>query len=205
MKIDSISLYITTLCNFHCLGCCAGTQEKGGITGDEIIDLGKHLGPVKDVYITGGEPTLHKEFSYLICLMIAQLDFDRLILATNGYGLMKHIELMDLFDEIRISHYDEQSYPGADHNIDLINEFKAAYNGPARIVVQHIKMIQNDPNKTGVCGRDNNGIASYFKGKIYGCCVAAGMDAGKGIKFDSNWKENAVKDNLPCGDCVFAK
>ncbi len=204
-KFNSLSLYITTLCNFHCLGCCAGTQEKGGMTPEEIFEMGKELGEIKDLFITGGEPTLHKNFKAIMGAIVSSISYERIILATNGYGLMKYMDLMDTFAEIRISHYDEESYVGADHNIGLIEEFKAAYKGSARIVVQHIKMIQNDPNKTGVCGRANNGVASYFKDKIYGCCVAAGMDTGKGINFDKNWRQSAAVDILPCEDCVFAK
>lgn len=199
-KFHSLSLYITTLCNFHCLGCCAGTQEKGSITLKEIAALSHILGKVKDIYITGGEPTLHKKFSLIIFTIRSYLNYEKLTLATNGYNLMKYIGIMSQFDEIRISHY-----AGKEDNTAIINKFKAAYTGSARIIVQRKTLLQNDSNKTGLCGRDSNGIGSYFKGKIYGCCVAAGMDTGKGNKFDKNWRQSAAVDRLPCKDCIFAK
>jgi Radical SAM superfamily len=202
-QIDSLSIYTTTLCNLHCIGCCAGTQVKNNITVDEIIELRKHIPDLKDVFITGGEPTLHKHFRDIM-EEILKINYERLILATNAFRLMKYIDLMDNFDEIRISHYDKDSYPNATPNSELIEEFKKAYKGSARIVVQHITMIPENDN-SGVCGRAFNGIASYFRGKVYGCCVSAGMDTAKGIPIDDNWKESALKVELPCAECVFAQ
>ncbi len=201
-QLHSISLYITTLCNLKCAGCCAGTQFKNNITVEEVKQFREQLGHVKELVITGGEPTLHKYFADIM-EEVFKADYERLILATNAYGLMKHIDLMDKFDEIRISHYDGKSYRDAQENTDLISEFKKNYKGDTRIVVQHITMIP-DNDREGICGRAFNGIASYFKGKIYGCCVAAGMDTAKGMEFNNKWRESAKEVELPCGDCVFA-
>jgi molybdenum cofactor biosynthesis enzyme MoaA len=200
--IDSLSIYATTLCNLKCLGCCAGTQAKNNITVEEITELRKYVTSVKDLFITGGEPTLHKYFKEIMD-EIFKMKYERIILATNGYGLMKHFDMLDNFDEIRISHYTKESYPNATPNTESIKEFQKKYKGTARVVVQPITMIA-DNDKKGVCGRAFNGIASYFRGKIYGCCVSAGMDSAKGIKIDKNWKESALKVELPCADCVFA-
>lgn len=202
-EMNGLSIYTTTLCNMRCLGCCAHTQVKNNITVEEIQKLQQDLGAVKDLFITGGEPTLHKYFRDIMA-EIFKLDYQRIILATNGFGLMKYIDMMDNFDEIRISHYTKESYPDAQENTDTIEEFKESYDGTARIVVQKITMIP-DNDREGACGRAYNGVASYFKGKIYGCCVAAGMDTAKGIDLDKNWKESALKVELPCGDCVFAE
>lgn len=201
-NIDSLSICTTTLCNLKCLGCCAGTQFKNNITVDEIIELRKYVTSIKDLYITGGEPTLHKHFK-VIMEEIFKIKYDRLILATNGYNLMKYIDMMDNFTEIRISHYTKESYPNATPNTETIDEFINAYKGTARVVVQKITMIA-DNDKKGVCGRAFNGIASYFKGKIYGCCVSAGMDTSEGLKIDNNWKESALKVALPCSAWIFA-
>jgi len=202
-KFHSLSLYVTTACNFHCSFCCAGTAMKATITPREVIELGKHLGHVKELIITGGEPTLHKHFPALMEEII-KFDYDKLILATNGFRVMKYWKLMKHFDEVRISHYTKDSGPEITDNTDTIEEILLAQGGPKRVVVQPITLTDNDPDKKGVCGRANNGIASYFNGKIYGCCVAAGMSEGMGVPFDSDWRQKAKYDTLPCYACVFA-
>lgn len=162
----------------------------------------ENVGEINDLFITGGEPTLHKNFR-VIMAEIFKIKYKRIILATNGFNLMKYIDLMDNFAEIRISHYTEDSFPGAECNTDKIEEFVANYKGTSRVVVQPIFLLQNN-DRTGACARNSIGVASYFRGKIYGCCVAGGMDIAKGLPMNENWREDALKAELPCADCVFA-
>ncbi len=201
--IHSLSIYTTTLCNLKCLGCCAGTQVKNNITVEEVIELRKAVPEVKDLYITGGEPTLHKHFADVMA-EIFKMKYERIILATNAWGLVKHIDLMDNFTEIRISHYTKESYPNATPNTKEIEAFQKIYKGTARVAIQKITMI-TDNDKDGMCGRAYNGIASYFAGNIYGCCVAAGMDTSKGVPLTKQWKIAAAKVELPCSTCAFAE
>jgi MoaA/NifB/PqqE/SkfB family radical SAM enzyme len=200
--INNLSIYITTLCNLHCAGCCAGSQSKNNITASEVSELAEQIGEIDDLYITGGEPTLHKHFRDIMS-EVFKIKYKKIYLATNGYNLMKYIDMMDNFNEIRISHYTKDSYPNTVPNTEKINEFVENYKGTARVVVQPITLLQNN-DKWGACARNTIGIASYFKGNIYGCCVSAGMDTAKGLPMDKNWRENAFKLELPCSDCVFA-
>lgn len=77
---------------------------------------------------------------------------------------MKYIDMMDNFTEIRISHYTKESYPNTIPNTDKVDEFVSNYKGSARVVVQPITLLQNN-GRTGACGRNSNGIASYFRVK----------------------------------------
>ena len=200
--IDSISIYVTTLCNLKCIGCCAGTQSKNNITIEEIREIGKNIPHIKNLFITGGEPTLHKNFREIM-KEIFKLNYDNIILATNGYNLMKYIDLIDKFDDVRISHYNENSFEGAIPNTEVIKEFQDNYKGNTRVLVED-KIMISENKKKNPCGRAYSGVASYFRGKIYGCCVAAGMDTSEGIPIDKKWKESALKAKLPCDECVFA-
>lgn len=201
-KIHSLSIYTTTLCNLKCVGCCAGTQSKNNITIEEIRGLRKFIPEVDTINITGGEPTLHKHFRDIMA-EIFKMNYKTITLNTNGYNLMKYIDMMDNFSRIIISHYNENSYEGVIPNTSTIKEFTEAYKGNTPVAIRDIVMIE-DNKLEGMCGRGNNGVASYFKGKIYGCCVSAGMDTGIGVPLDENWKESALKVPLPCKDCVFA-
>jgi len=200
--IDSINLYITSLCNLACADCCAETVVKKSITPEEVAEFGKTVGTVNELVITGGEPTLHKHFRDVM-EEVLKINYKRLILATNGFRVIEYIDLMDCFDEIRISHYDKDSYAGATINTERIEEIKQAYNGTARIVAQHITMLPSNEH-SGACGRGHSHMSSYFQGHIYGCCVAAGMSTGKGVPLTKNCKQDAANAPLPCTDCVFA-
>lgn len=202
-QINSINLYLTTLCNYKCVGCCAHTQDKGSMTVDEIRSLATKLGKVDTIILTGGEPTLHKNFRDILA-EILKLDYNKLVIQTNGFGLMKYIDLWDNFDEIRISHYDKKSYPNAQENTHIIEEFKSTYKGRATILQEDIVMIPHNNGRRNPCFRGSWEVASIWKDKVYGCCVGGGMDTAEGAEVDENWRTTAKQVELPCGLCPFA-
>lgn len=124
-KVDSLNLYVTSICNLACADCCAETVIKKSIKPEEITELGKHVTEINELIITGGEPTLHKHFREVMA-EIVKLNYKKLILATNGFRVIEYLDLMDEFDEIRISHYDEDSYAGATINTEQIEKIKEA-------------------------------------------------------------------------------
>lgn len=81
-------------CNFHCRGCFSNARKPAGkpLTVEELVKLVKsssleYYGRLPDeILITGGEPTLDKD--YLIKL-ISKLNFAHIIIETNAYLLNK--------------------------------------------------------------------------------------------------------------------
>ncbi|BAW32037.1 MAG TPA: radical SAM protein [Methanothermobacter sp.] len=81
-------------CNFHCRGCFSNARKPTGkpLTVEELVKLLKesslkYYGKLpEEIIITGGEPTLDKE--YLIRL-VSKLNFAHIILETNAYLLDK--------------------------------------------------------------------------------------------------------------------
>ena len=201
-KVDSINLYITSLCNYSCLDCCAETVIKKSITPEEVKGMANNLGKINELVITGGEPTLHKHFRDVMS-EVFDLDYQKLIIHTNGFKVMEYIDILNHFDEIRFSLYNKASFPDAPDNTAKIMAFKKAYKGKARVVHQHITMIEQNED-TKPCPRGFSHIGSYFMGKVYGCCVAGGIHGAEGVPLTKHWRRDMANVPLPCDKCVFA-
>ena len=190
---DSLMVYITDNCNRYCEDCFVhfGDYE---LSVDQAVDIVNIAGYVDKLYVSGGEPTVHTQFDS-IATVLSSVPHKTMILATNGYKLKDCIETLELFDVIRISNYTD--------NTDVITEFMKLYIEGCIRVIDMSTMI-HDSTGSNSCGRHNNGIAAVYKGKVYGCCVAAGIYEAEGRKFDEDWREQAGKSQLPCDVCVFA-
>lgn len=100
MNLKEIDLFITEKCNLRCEFCsiCAGPYSSRELdlgTISNFIKYAKQNG-ITDIHITGGEPTLHKNYKEIISLIISQNIDTRLI--TNGLLLDKN----DLWELERI-------------------------------------------------------------------------------------------------------
>ena len=87
--------FMLTGCNFRCKGCFRPARDGGGtpLTTEETLSrmeqaCRRYYGRVPtEAMITGGEPTLDRE--YLVCLVsgLRAKGFDKIVLMTNGYAL----------------------------------------------------------------------------------------------------------------------
>jgi len=199
---DSLMIYITDKCNRKCSDCFV-SKTPFELTVSRAVEIAEIIGGVKDLYISGGEPTCHSEFEEIVA-QLSMIQHERMILATNGYKIMEYVEVLEIFDDIRISNYTETSYRNSSANIFTIEKFKKAFKGNARIYVND-KSVMLEPNSNKKpCGRENNGIVALRNDKIYGCCVGAGIDKAKSASFSIDWRDEASKLKLPCKKCVFA-
>lgn len=97
MKLKEIDLFITEKCNLSCQFCSinagpSSLRELDFETVSNFVKYAKKNG-VTDIHITGGEPTLHKNYKDIISLIISQNIETRLI--TNGLLLSK-VDLCEL-------------------------------------------------------------------------------------------------------------
>jgi MoaA/NifB/PqqE/SkfB family radical SAM enzyme len=90
--------YLTYACDFRCPYCSDGAQNpyyalrSRLLRGDELLELLAILRRATDFLIlTGGEPTKHPDFAWLMERLPA-LGFDGVVLTTNGYELGPHLE-----------------------------------------------------------------------------------------------------------------
>ena len=95
-KFEYLRLSITDECNFKCNYCLPDgyqrTHQKQFLSQNEIgnlINAFSELGTTK-VRITGGEPSLRKDFSNIISQIAKTEGIEKVVTTTNGFNLSKH-------------------------------------------------------------------------------------------------------------------
>lgn len=101
-----LHIELTGACNFSCSHCYKRATHDGSYIDvdfliNKVCDSVKGLIPI--LHLTGGEPTLHKDFEQIVNML--KDDFI-LQLSTNGSNILRYpISLFKLFDAIDISLY----------------------------------------------------------------------------------------------------
>ena len=99
-KFPYIRMSITDVCNYKCTYCLPEGYKKtpgdtsGFMTGEEIIRLTKALSElgVCKIRLTGGEPTVRKDFFDILKNMKQNSNIPKITMTTNGYQLDKIAE-----------------------------------------------------------------------------------------------------------------
>ncbi|MEL0641830.1 GTP 3',8-cyclase MoaA [Pseudoalteromonas aliena] len=96
-EFSYLRLSITDVCNFKCVYCLPdgyqGGHDRGFLTIDEISNTLKafaHHG-IEKVRITGGEPTLRKDFIDVVRAAKDVAGIKKIAMTTNGFSLHKNI------------------------------------------------------------------------------------------------------------------
>ena len=96
-RFHYLRLSVTEVCNFNCTYCLPNGWKKSGplsfLTVDEIrrlvagfSDLG-----LSKVRLTGGEPTVRKDFTEIISTVAASPGVAKVAVTTNGWNLARHV------------------------------------------------------------------------------------------------------------------
>lgn len=114
-----LHLKVTDVCNAHCAFCVEQNCTRNENAKHFIENLDKMLsemeaaGILYSVSVTGGEPTLFKQFVEM-CAVLKKHNIKFLTMNTNGYGLKKHHDVIDgLFDWVNVSRHrmtDEENF-----------------------------------------------------------------------------------------------
>ena len=93
-----LRLSITDVCNFRCTYClpdgyqgCAKTQFLRPDEIKRLVDTFADLGVTK-IRLTGGEPTVRKDFAQIAKLIAGHPKIEQLAFTTNGYRLAKNAQ-----------------------------------------------------------------------------------------------------------------
>ena len=94
-KFPYIRLSITDVCNYKCTYCLPqGYKKTPGDTrsfmsGEEISRLTKALSELSvcKIRLTGGEPTVRKDFFEIIKILKSEAGIKKVVITTNGYHL----------------------------------------------------------------------------------------------------------------------
>ncbi|PMN70919.1 GTP 3',8-cyclase MoaA [Enterovibrio norvegicus] len=98
-KFYYLRLSITDVCNFRCTYCLPdgykpAHKNSGFLSIDElkrVVSAFAHCGTSK-VRITGGEPSLRKDFTDILSMISSQEGIEKVAMTTNGYRLAKHAQ-----------------------------------------------------------------------------------------------------------------
>lgn len=99
-KFNYLRLSLTDVCNFRCQYClpngyCGTENERDSFLNlNEIYHLLSGLSTLglRKVRLTGGEPTLRKDFVEIVKMIKAISSIETIALTTNGYSFFKHAQ-----------------------------------------------------------------------------------------------------------------
>ncbi|EOB3676319.1 GTP 3',8-cyclase MoaA [Vibrio vulnificus] len=98
-KFYYLRLSVTDVCNFKCTYCLPDGYQPSGQKNSSFLNLSEIRRVVKafadcgtsKVRITGGEPSLRKDFTEIIHTVASTQGIKRVATTTNGYRMEKHI------------------------------------------------------------------------------------------------------------------
>ena len=210
-QVNSVNYMITTYCDRLCPQCCCNmpTAKRVHYDVDSVEQAAQHFQGLRWLQVTGGEPSLHPQFQRVSQVFRERYKPKRLTLASNGSNLLSHLQALDLYDEVRIARYDENSYAGSEDNEDLIREILRQYDGPARIVIQGqgrpSRHKTGSPDACNPCRRGFIDLVAFQDNRVYACCVACGIPGAGSVPLTPSWREDVLQVPLPCAACVFGE
>ena len=223
-SVNRLQIPITCVCNRRCPDCCAREQLswynksliKKEVSLDELGWVGKMIGKIKRIEITGGEPTLHPKFDEISKRLTQFFDCDDFMLVTNGWLFGKDSSTLPLlmnYQRIWLSHYTEkfiEKYGGEVNTseVRLVEDFlKTQGHTDFKVIIEndHVPFISG-PYGGGPCSHYFSDMVAYYKGFIYGCCVAWSLPKqGRGIPLNIDWREHLNDIELPCENCFLSR
>jgi hypothetical protein len=210
-EITNINFSLSTFCNMKCPDCCCNithmaNRDKRFFDWEYMVKSAKYFQGMDRIHITGGEPTIHPKFIMFVPLLKELFQCERLTLETNGWGFDRFPHVFPFFDEIYISHYTEDTFAGSPDNtkqIEFLKQYFELLEPNTKLIVGEVVHTPRDTRgKSGKCSRGDSETVAYSNGKIYGCCVAPGLDSDTGILISENWRNELPEP--PCHQCFFA-
>ena len=219
-KIDRLALPITRECNRHCPECMARSRpdmslrERGPVSVDELKWVGRTLGPIGRIEITGGEPSLHPDFVWISEHIHELFQCPDIMLLTNGF-LFQNPEMLPLllnYDRVYVTHYTptfalRYAQPP---NTQVVHAIKKFLRDHPKTAFWEQSMSSHSPkDATPVvppsCFYYTCDSIAYHRGQLYGCCTAWQLDhRGRGILLTTDWRNHLNRIDLPCETCFLS-
>ncbi|MBU8911324.1 MAG: radical SAM protein [Desulfobacterales bacterium] len=199
---------ITSRCNRTCHWCSLGTaynEFKHDNDFDYLEKYSKYFQDMEEVVITGGEPTIHKQFYKYIKTFIKLYRPKTLILQTDGFKIKGNEKAFELFDQVNVSHYSSKTYEGCKDNEKLCQYIQTIVP-EEKLTIGDVVHVQF-PDMTGrdqACERLDIGPV-LFEGRLYSCCAGPGLDTDTCIEVTDNWKKEIQKCGQLCVICPWAR
>ncbi|MCW5960012.1 MAG: radical SAM protein [Pyrinomonadaceae bacterium] len=96
-KLDTVIFFVTSRCNAACETCFYHEElnQAGDLTFDQIAKISRTMPKIKDLWLSGGEPTLRKDLSRIVRLFVENNGAERVILPTNALIWSKVCDAVD--------------------------------------------------------------------------------------------------------------
>lgn len=204
--IQNVNLDITTHCNRRCPDCCCGigiNRELHHHDWSYFERAAAILYGIPRVNLTGGEPTIHPRFAEFVPRFKTLFGCQVLSMITDGAGVLRY-------------------WGTIAYHIDYVEFSDYGTHQEALDVLRHsgirLSVFQSDPLASNFVPRSyrgggrpciravwRGGTIAYADSKIYGCCVAPGIDGAVPVEISPGWDEQIMSAPLPCGDCWFSE
>ena len=178
-----IEFAITDFCNLACPNCSQATpvqKSRESIPLEKFIEYLKIIAPSKPhtIKISGGEPTLHKNFVDIIQAIYSFMPECRIVVATNAAMLLKKSPAIEMIDLIDVAHY-----PG--ENDQEVIALKSEQFPNVRITSKRDGIEMMDVNKVVPNQSQFNCVTTRVRkvvgNRIYPCCISHGIAIRAGI------------------------
>lgn len=201
--ISCLLLEITTHCDQRCPNCCCGigiNRKLQHHAWEYFERAAAVFSGIERVHLTGGEPTLHPQFSEYVPRLKALFGCRLLTLQTDGYGVERHRGVIAAHID-RVFYSDYHRRPRAREVLVEIGKLTSEYDAgeDAANFTPRSRRGSGRP-----CERAFGECVPYADGKLFGCCVAPGVDGAEGITPAADWREAVRRAPLPCTNCWFS-
>lgn len=212
MSTQNVVLFVTDYCDRMCPTCCLNLctlLPYHDRDADQLVTDAEALGGgVATLFVSGGEPAVHAQLGRVLRGLAANRParWAKLVLVTNGSALLRRaINDLHVLDEIRVTKFSRESYPGsADNSEDVRWLVEHCPPGPRVLVSPVVHSLRGaDTIADAPCGREVH--AGLRNGRLYPCCVAAFLPNTASVPVSAQWRQDLCGLPLPCGACVFAK
>ena len=193
-----LALNLTSFCNLQCPECSMGTPR---VYCPEHYDLpyieraASYLYGVKELFITGGEPTMHPLFGELVPRFKTMFGCRELSLATNGYRLIEYADILSHFDHILIGRYA--------HNHKQVEFVQQLFPDVCQVTTMH-NCTARRARHPKPCSIAHKRL-KYAYGRLYPCCLIPGGMESIGIGLTDDWQTRIEQVPLPCRHCFLAE
>jgi MoaA/NifB/PqqE/SkfB family radical SAM enzyme len=180
-------------------------KDKKFFDWEYFVNASKYFYGMNRIHLSGGEPSMHPDFSDIAAKFKELFNCRLLTIETNGTLLRSKSESFKYFDKIYISHYTKDTFNGCPDNTDNINYIKEYLkDSQTEVIVGEVEHISREIRGTKICPRGTSELVEYNNGKIYPCCVGSGLDEDVCIRPTENWIEEIKLVMPPCHICFFA-
>jgi hypothetical protein len=209
--IRNVNLDLTTFCDRACPNCCAATNGK--LFRPQVHHdwayferAAKVLYGIERVLLCGGEPTYHPAFAAFVPRFKALFGCQVLAMVTDGWGVERYCDTIDQWiDEIDFTDYHTGRLGYMNNYVATLVDVRVFDAG---------RRMENFTPRSRVGGGNpcerawwRSGTVAYADGKVYGCCVAPGIEGATGVEFEDpilSCDDRAIP-TVPCAICFFSE